>query len=220
MQTHHLSIQRTARFHTLTGPGPAREIWYVLHGYGQLAGRFLREFEHLVPEGRLIVAPEGLSRFYLRNGSGPVGASWMTREDRAEEIRDHVAYLDQLHGQLARELGGARVGVLGFSQGTAAAARWITRSRLRPARLVLWGGGLPPDLDDELAREALSRASVDLVAGDRDEILPPPLLEAEESRLRSLAPEVRSHRFRGGHRLDRELLARMLEPRADPPDPS
>src|SRR3989442_12895857 len=49
--------------------------------------------------GRLLVAPEGLSRFYVREMSEPVadrkvGASWMTREDRLQGIPDYVRYLD------------------------------------------------------------------------------------------------------------------------------
>ena len=41
---HHLSVARTARYYTLGEPG-ATEVWFVCHGYGQLAGRFLRRFE-------------------------------------------------------------------------------------------------------------------------------------------------------------------------------
>ncbi len=63
---HSLVVPRTARYYTL-GPthGFPRELWFVCHGYGQLAERFLRQFAPLDDGTRLIVAPEALSRFYL-----------------------------------------------------------------------------------------------------------------------------------------------------------
>lgn len=58
MQEHRIAVARTARYFTL---GRAeREVWFVLHGYGQLADRFLRHFDPIDDGTRLIVAPEGL----------------------------------------------------------------------------------------------------------------------------------------------------------------
>ena len=63
---HHITVERSARYVTL-GPrdGTAREIWFALHGYGQLAGDFIRLFGALDDGTRAIVAPEALNRFYL-----------------------------------------------------------------------------------------------------------------------------------------------------------
>ncbi len=38
-----IDVPKTARYLTL-GPTDATDLWIVLHGYGQLAGRFLRRF--------------------------------------------------------------------------------------------------------------------------------------------------------------------------------
>src|SRR6266550_3439645 len=129
---HHLSVARTARYYTLGEPG-ATEVWFVCHGYGQLAGRFLRRFEPIADGSRLVVAPEGLNRFYVGSGEHrdqPVGATWMTREDRLNEIADYVKYLDAVYADV---FGGkptaARVRALGFSQGAATASRWVARAR-------------------------------------------------------------------------------------------
>jgi len=149
---HALVVPRTARYYTL-GPthGFPRELWFVCHGYGQLAERFLRQFAPLDDGTRLIVAPEGLSRFYLdplaqrRNDPSPrVGATWMTREDRDAEIADYVAYLERLAAEIRHPLAGAapRIVVLGFSQGTATVSRWLAASDLRVDQLVLWGGAI------------------------------------------------------------------------------
>ena len=59
MREHRLLATRTARYYSLGEPGPAtRQLWVVCHGYGQLAGRFLRHFEPLDDGARVIVAPE------------------------------------------------------------------------------------------------------------------------------------------------------------------
>jgi len=69
MREHHLIVPRSARYFTLGELGPGtRDVWFVCHGYGQLAGRFLRQFEPLMDGTRFVVAPEGLSRFYLESG--------------------------------------------------------------------------------------------------------------------------------------------------------
>jgi len=128
VEEHHLSVPRSARYFTIgADPRTAREIWFVFHGYGQLAGRFLRHFVSLDDGQRAVVAAEGLSRFYLESDArDKVGASWMTREDRLAEIDDYVHYLDVVFAEVTRErppAGG--IHVLGFSQGTATASRWL-----------------------------------------------------------------------------------------------
>ena len=98
MRPRHLTVSRTARYFTLGPDGaPVSELWIVLHGYAQLASRFLRWFSPLDDGATVIAAPEALSRFYLETrldgGHGPaIGATWLTREDRAAEfhfVRTH-----------------------------------------------------------------------------------------------------------------------------------
>ena len=96
MQEHRITVSRAARYFTLGRL--EREVWFVLHGYGQLAGRFLRHFDPIDDGSRLVVAPEGLSRFYVsENSAERVGATWMTKEDRLAEIDDYVRYLDAVY---------------------------------------------------------------------------------------------------------------------------
>src|SRR4051812_22690064 len=144
---HSIIVRRTARYYTI-GPthGFPRELWFVCHGYGQLARRFLAQFAPIDDGTRLIVAPEALSRFYLdpvserRGQASPrIGASWMTKEARDAEIHDYIAYLDQLATEMRHHLSGAgpRIVVLGFSQGTATVCRWLGASELRADQIVL-----------------------------------------------------------------------------------
>ena len=60
-----LPVTRTARVALLGPATPAiRELWFVLHGYSQLAATFIEDFRAIDDGTRLIVAPEALSRFY------------------------------------------------------------------------------------------------------------------------------------------------------------
>jgi len=215
MREHHLSVPRTSRYFVLGEPGPAvREVWFVLHGYGQLAARFLKAFSALDDGSRLVVAPEGLSRFYLDPaGRDKVGASWMTREDRLNEIADYVRYLDAVSTEVRGRLDSdtARVHALGFSQGTATACRWAALGTAPVDRLVLWGGEVPPDLDLVAARERLAPLDLVLVAGSRDEFITPKVLARDEERLRGAGIAYRVIRFEGGHEIDGGVLRQLTE---------
>src|SRR5213076_630301 len=175
-QEHHLSVSRTARYFALgTNSGEVGEVWFACHGYGQLAARFLEKLRVLDEGRRHLVAPEGLSRFYLTESPTErrVGATWMTREDRLAEIDDYVRYLDAVYDDVFRRIDRARVTVhaLGFSQGAATVSRWTAMGKSRIDRVILWGGEFPPDLD--LARAAfagrLRAARPTLVYGRSDE---------------------------------------------------
>src|SRR5881409_4124826 len=114
MHEHHLSVSRTARYFTLGESSRAvGEVWFACHGYGQLAARFLEKLRVLDDGTRYLVAPEGLSRFYLteRTTERRVGASWMTREDRLAEIADYVRYLDAVYDDVFVRCDRARVTV-------------------------------------------------------------------------------------------------------------
>ncbi len=105
MEYHEITVPRTARFALSADPGDATtEIWFACHGYAQLAGSFLESIMPAAAPGRVLVAPEGLSRFYPDSGTGRVGASWMTKEGRESEIRDYVALLDAVRDEVTRGL--------------------------------------------------------------------------------------------------------------------
>ena len=213
---HHVLVTRTARYFTL-GPEDesAREVWFVLHGYGNLAQSFLRAFAPLVDGTRLVVAPEALSRFYLVPPSKApasertVGASWMTKEDREHEIEDYVAYLDAVADAVFARLpaeAAERAVVLGFSQGTATASRWVASGRIRPHDLILWGGTLPPELELEQRDHALRRVSIRFVIGLADEYATSTLVADQEKRLRAAGAPYELNRFEGGHVIDPAAL--------------
>ena len=213
MQEHRVSVSRTARYYTLGAPGPGtRQVWVVCHGYGQLASRFLEKLRVLDDATRYLVAPEGLSRFYLSESPTErrVGASWMTREDRLAEIEDYVQYLDAVYQDVFGSLDRSQVTVhaLGFSQGAATVGRWTALGRAKVDRLTLWGGEFPPDLD--LALEAvvdrLRAARLSLVYGRADEFITSKVIATTVKRLRAHEIPVREIPFDGAHELNDSVL--------------
>jgi predicted esterase len=197
MQERHLSVGRTARYITFGNSADPKQVWFVCHGYRQLASRFARYFGVLDDGQTYVVAPEALSRFYPEGDPGPhgpgakVGATWMTREDRLNEIEDYVGYLDSLYDCIFEtiERSAVRVRVLGFSQGAETAGRWIDRGRVRADHLILWGGHFPKDVDLERRDTPLRR------------------LTQREARLKESGIPYDLVRFDGGHHLNKYVLS-------------
>jgi predicted esterase len=215
VKEHHLPVTRSARYFALGEPARAREVWFVCHGYGQLAARFLEKARALDNGERYIVAPEGLSRFYLseRADERRVGASWMTREDRLTEIDDYVRYLDAVYAEVFGSMERERVTVhaLGFSQGAPTVSRWAALGKSRIDRVVLWGGELPPDLDlglETIARR-LRAARLTLVYGNGDQFITPKVVGSITERLGAHGIPYREIPFAGGHELSDAVLAEL-----------
>lgn len=206
MRQHSLAVGRTARYFTLGGEGqPVRDIWVGLHGYAQLAARFLRWLAPLDDGTTLVVAPEALSRFYLEtrldgHHGATIGATWLTREHREADLADHFGYLERLVSELRRDHPAAeRLGVLGFSQGSVLAARWLAGTTAQPDRAILWGTPLPRDVPAEALARARGGRPVLLVAGHQDAFAPPGTIEAGAAALTDAGGVARAVRFDGGH---------------------
>jgi len=214
-----IDVLRSARFSFAGGEEGVQELWMVLHGYRQLSRFFLERFLPLTTPHRRIVAPEGLSRFYLDEAGGPhgpehrVGATWMTREDREAEIRDYVRYLDGLHLRIRQEEAGAPPArlVLGFSQGVHTAARWVAHGGIVPALLVLWGAALPGDLALEPFARSMQGSQVILVRGAADRLHPAEGEGRDVEMLQGAGMAVRTVLHPGGHRVDPEVLRELVE---------
>lgn len=209
MEERHIRVQRTARYHTLGDARTAKSIWLVVHGYGQLARFFLNAFEEQVEEN-LIVAPEGLSRFYTDSAHQRVGATWMTREDRENEIVDHVAYLDAICDLMRKEAGPLPLNALGFSQGVPTVVRWMALGRNRPRQVILWSGAMPPDLTGPELKRTFQGTKVQLVHGQQDTLVTEQVRKENEERLLRAGVDVRSHVFPGAHAIDRVILDRCF----------
>jgi predicted esterase len=217
IRTESIEVRRTALFASL-GPEPSpavTELWYILHGQSMRAAAFLESARVLESPSRLLIAPEALSRHYegeiSTSRNATVGATWMTREERESEIRDYVAYLDDLHALMTERFAGSPppVTILGFSQGGATGVRWAAFGKVRIARLIVWASSLPPDVNysDLLSRH--QNPGVTYVAGTRDIYIPPKVLTAQHAILSDANVPFEAHSFEGGHRLDDGVLKRV-----------
>jgi predicted esterase len=211
MDKHQLIVRKTARYVTLGHLNKdTRRIWFVLHGYGQLAEYFISKFDVLDDGHTCVVAPEGLSRFYLNGmgGSNKVGATWMTREDRLNEIDDYLHYLNTLYQFLLgkEENQVAQIGLLGFSQGTATACRWMASGKLRFDKLVLWAGSIPDDLTDCPYWERLKDVERVFVYGKQDPLVSQHELKEQLAKFDQLGFSVPVKSFEGKHEVLREVV--------------
>jgi predicted esterase len=215
IREHSVAVRRRARYYTSGTVGKeTREIWIVLHGYGQLARYFLRNFSPLFSHERAFLAPEGLSRFYLGDDYSRVGASWLTKEGRELELADQAEYFETiLQACLPDDLpNGCRVVVFGFSQGATAAWRLAAQSVRQASDLILWAG-LPPQTDDGAAAKSIPVPANRLwvaLAPDDPYITQERTLAMEAS-LARLTITAQTHPYAGGHRIPSEALLSLVE---------
>lgn len=208
------SIQFTfkARYYQLGTLNEAtQQLWFVLHGYGQLAQYFIKKFKVLTDNKICIIAPEGLSRFYQEGFTGRVGATWMTKENRLMDIENYIRYLDTVYNDVKKHIPKPpSTCILGFSQGSATATRWVMNKRVEFDKLILWAGLFPPDMDFDDGSQYLKPKNVTLVYGKQDPFLTAERL-AEMNKLNQklqIDPEVIE--FDGGHDIDSDILRRMV----------
>lgn len=193
------------------------QVWFVIHGYGQLGQYFINKFKVLAEKGVCIIAPEGLSRFYLEDmqtriagGSNRVGATWMTRENREMDIENYINYLQSIYdhevGSIKEKI---KVTILGFSQGAATATRWILHDKIDFKQFILWAGIFPNDMNFEKGKEVFNKKKVIRVFGTDDPFVTPPRVEEMEilTDKLNLSPEKIS--FEGKHELNDDLLLKL-----------
>jgi predicted esterase len=186
--------------------------WIVIHGYGQSAEEFIKYFKPVINENTVVIAPEALNRFYLKGFSGKVGATWMTKEAREDEIIDYVNYLDAVYDEVINSFLASNVNVtlLGFSQGTATAGRWLSMGKSKIARLILWGGRIPPDVDLNLYKNLFDSANLEIVIGKEDEFISEEQIEKEIKRFDEIKLNYKIHRFNGKHEIKAEILRQLI----------
>lgn len=191
-------------------------IWIVFHGYGMLSKYFIRKFDILDTRKNLIIAPQALSKFYLKGHSGRVGASWMTREDRLTEIDNQLRLIDTILKKEVHATNEHEIILLGFSQGTATACRYAAHANFNFSKLVLWSGGFPEDLDPLSTEKWIG--DIELFYGLEDEYLSEEKIKAQEELLKKFKLDYKIHEFASGHRIIPELLLKIQNrPNTDRP---
>ncbi len=220
MEALKITVETDAYIYTHNEINPETQYcWVVLHGYGQLASNIIRKFEHL-DNKNFVIAPEGLSHFYWSMGKSIVGASWMTKMHRLEEIERFSTYLLKVYALFIASLpSNVRIIWVGFSQGGATLMRLLHNALLRGVHLradeiLLWGSSIPEDIDYQVFSNFFNThftknldKKIHYFIGNEDEFISLSQLEAiEEFAYKNQIP-LDIHLFEGKH----EILVNELE---------
>ena len=206
MNFENIDFQFKARYYKLGELNAnTKQVWWVLHGYGQLAQFFVSKFKGLTEKGIYVIAPEGLSNYYLQGNEGRIGASWMTRENRLTDIENYVAYLNGIHH---KEIGGRKIKttLFGFSQGAATAVRWAMNQQVEFDRLILWAGLFPPDINFEKGAELFKYKDVIEVLGKQDQFITEDRIQEMFKLNERLKINPKIIEFEGVHEINQEIL--------------
>lgn len=225
MEEKSLRFTFSARYFTAgTIDATTRQVWIIAHGYGQLAHFFLKKFEFLTGHGVFLIAPEGLSRFYLSElthsgrADNKVGATWMTRENRLMDIENYINYLDGVVAQELKDLKGQiSITLFGFSQGCATVCRWALETNLPFHRLILWAGLFPPDMDFKKGHKVLADKKTYMVVGTQDPYLSQERMKEFDALAEKLDIVPEKISFEGKHELNKEVLSIFATPASRKP---
>ena len=206
----HIKVEKTARYFSNEQANKTiKSFWFVLHGYAQLASDFIKDFDFLDNENTLIVAPEGLSKFHTKD---KIGASWMTREDRQNEINDYLNYLEQilLHLKNKYDLNSAKSNLLGFSQGVHTAVRLFISTNSYFNNLILCSSDFPQDADFVKLKEKLRNSKLYYLTGKEDKIISLVSFEKSKKLLQDNSIEFEEIVFNGAHEIDKRAINLIL----------
>ena len=209
-----IQTTKTARYCTIGNSEQSiKKIWFVFHGYGQLAKEFIKNFEVIVDDQTLIVAPEALNKFYLRGFNGKIGATWMTKEDRENEINNYVEMIDSIYKEIVKDIdiSSIKINVLGFSQGTHTAVRWLDRTNIKVDNLLLWSGTFPHDCNYRDNIEYWSNVKTKIILGTNDRFISEDHHKKELEYLDDRGFNYDLITYENGHEIDLSKLLTIAE---------
>lgn len=205
-----LTVSRTARYYTMGElTEETKDIWVFLHGHKQLARKFISMFADFADQGRYIFAPEALMRQYL---NGDVGATWMTKEDRLNDIKDYVNYLDKLYNEIilpnAKKYS-LNINAVGFSQGAATLSRWCAMRAPEFHKTIFWCGNLAHDINFSESN-FFTKSDIILVYGKQDPVFPESARNEQIKLLNDFGIKHSCLTFEGSHEISSNLLIDVL----------
>ena len=177
--------------------GDTAPLLVGFHGYGQSAVEHLETLRGIPGVDRWRLASiQALHRFY-QTRTGRVVASWMTSQDREQAIRDNVAYVrDVVTALRSAAAPGTPLVYAGFSQGVAMAYRAALAAGHSCDGLIVLGGDIPPEAQDEPADRW---PPILLGRGRSDEWYIEPQLQSDLAFLESRPIVLETVVFDGGH---------------------
>lgn len=210
----YIETTKTARYYILGKPAKSlTNIWFVFHGYGQLAKEFIELFQAIVNDKILFVAPEAMNKFYARGFAGKIGATWMTKEDRENEIKDYVTMINNVYSEVCEivDMIKVRINVLAFSQGGHTAIRWLNEKHIPVSRLILWGSGIPRDISYKSNLLYWNEIKIKLAVGNNDQFITEEKLNEELSFLSEQKINYELIKYDGFHEIDASNLKKIYK---------
>jgi len=211
-KANHIKVQKTARYFSLGDLSKqTKQLWFVLHGYGYHAGFFIKKFEPIVNEETVVIAPEGLSKFYKEGFSGKVGASWMTKEDRENEIEDQIFYLNHLAETLLKSCDSNNliINAFGFSQGGATLIRWLNNRKIKVNNLILWATSIPHDFNYNENKDLFNQSNNYYFLGKQDPFIKWVNPEELQQKLDKFKIDFNVNWFEGEHDIPKDQLLKL-----------
>lgn len=206
----HITFQKTGRYFVQGDLQDGKHLLIALHGYGHLAEYFIRKFKAVDQEKYVVICPEAPHRFYLKESSGRVGASWMTKEGRLTDIKDYVTFLDTMLTDLKSNNKFDSVTLLGFSQGGATASRWLAYGQHQFDRFILWATVFPPDMEAEYC-EKFNKSRNFFVFGTKDEYYNIESIHEHFKEMERIGVPFEMLNFDGTHNIHEETLLNILD---------
>ncbi len=160
-----------------------KNVWLVFHGIGYLSRYFVKYFKGLDAEENYIIVPQAPSKYYLKNEYKYVGASWLTKENTATEVKNVLNYIDTvLESEEIPE--NVNLMLFGFSQGVSVATRWLASKKAKCKLVALYAGGIPNELTaEDFDFLDFDATVVKIIYGDQDEFLTPDRLKGEKNKI-------------------------------------
>ncbi len=188
-----------------------KAVLIAFHGQGQLAKFFIQKFKNLQQLGITVIAPEGLHNYYLQGFSGRVGTSWMTSENRIMAIDNYLSFLNSVYADLiSKTTSDVKIHLLGFSQGAATVCRWIEKSNFSFEQLILWGGGLPPDLTKKLIYNRMEGKQLLQVIGEKDPFIDSTKIEESKLLIKKFGLSATYIFYEGAHEIETDTLSKLF----------
>ena len=188
-----------------------KNIWFIFHGYGQLADEFTKLFSELISDENCMIFPQGLSKFYLKGIGNKTGSNWMTSLDRDIDVANYLTYLNQIFDHEVKPYQDTiELNILGFSQGGHTASRWIYHSNIRYNKLVLWGSSLAHEIDQKKITKSFSYGKNLIVFGDQDRFIDADRLQKLRNRYKKIGFNYKTLEYHGGHDIYPEILKKLV----------
>lgn len=186
-------------------------VWLVFHGMGYLSRYFLNYFSHINSEENFIIAPQAPAKYYHGEKFKYVGASWLTRENTAEDTKNVLSYIDAVFkAEKPKEI--TNFIILGYSQGVSIATRWLASRKINCDHLVLHSGGIPKELNEEDFSYMNKETKVTYLYGDKDPFITNVRKFAEKSKGTELfGKSLKTIEFKGVHEVDRNFILRLSQ---------